>query len=97
MNKYGMLKFVAFARASKYCEARTGFKPSSIDIVQKIASLDRIPNRFPSSINSRDLIEHIKSITVRVMSQAYPYTYHQVIHKEIEKIKKNPSKQLPLP
>ncbi len=81
-------------RIAKLCLNHFGFKPSKMDITQKLAHINRIDNRAPCDIDL--LREHIIKTMVIFIGHKYPSVKKEVIEAMIRNIKKN-TKQLPLP
>ena len=89
------IKIITQARISKLCLEYFGYKPSNMDITQKLSHISRINNKAPC-----DMIlfkEHIIKTMKKFIASNYPIEYKKVIEQEIRNIKNNPSKVLPLP
>jgi hypothetical protein len=89
--KYLMLKLRIAANIAKECERYTGFKPNAIDIKQKLYHQSRLGIAV-----DKDLHRVMNSVK-QYCKQVYPYYRQLIINIEIDKIKNNPSKPLPLP
>ena len=90
-----LIKIYTQARISKLCLDHFGFLPNHSDIVQKLHHINRIDNKAPCDMVK--LKKHIIKTMMRFIANNYPLEKKKVIQIEIDRIKRNPTKQLPLP
>jgi len=94
MNTY-QLKLIVGAKLSKLCQSYFGFYPNIRDVTQKLSHLHRINNPAPCDMSK--LREHIIKTMKKFLSDNRTRVWQEVVNMEIDKLKRNPSKPLPLP
>lgn len=92
---YNLIRYFAIAKLSVECRDYFGFKPSLYDVTGKLSHMFRVNN--PSTINTKELRDHILKTISEYCSRNRGRVIAHVVGVEIDKIRKNPSKPLPLP